>query len=182
MRNWIIFSLFCSVLAWAQSTQVDEAIQFLKGLNQMREGLASSLDSRTEPITEGTFKQVCMPVGKALKEWGKERGYSVKQVAERNRNPDHALTTEEKPIFALFSRDPKKMSHVVSTTQKGTPGQQVYVRIPVVKSCLHCHGPAGQRPDFIKAKYKDDKAFGFKVGDLRGLYSVFIPEKKEGSR
>jgi hypothetical protein len=32
------------------------------------------------------------------------------------------------------------------------------------------------RPEFIKNKYPQDLAFDFKEGDLRGMYSVFIPE------
>lgn len=177
MRALIFFSIFFATAARAESQKAKEAIQYLQSLNQMRENLASTLDSRAEPITEGTFKEVCLPVGKALKAWGKKRGYPVKQVAEKNRNPDHALSAEDKPIFDLFERNPKKQSHVAQVKEKGiATGERVWVRIPVVQSCLHCHGAADQRPEFIRLKYPNDKAYGFQVGDLRGLYTAFIPE------
>jgi hypothetical protein len=33
-----------------------------------------------------------------------------------------------------------------------------------------------KRPEFIKQHYPLDRAFGFRAGELRGLYSVFIPD------
>ncbi len=43
-------------------------------------------------------------------------------------------------------------------------------------SCLACHGSKASRPTFVKENYSDDKAFDFKVGDLRGMYAVYLPE------
>lgn len=43
-------------------------------------------------------------------------------------------------------------------------------------SCLACHGTKASRAAFVKDNYPDDKAFDFQVGDLRGMYAVFIPE------
>lgn len=42
-------------------------------------------------------------------------------------------------------------------------------------ACLACHGEKDSRPEFIKEKYPDDRAYGFKKGDLRGVISVLIP-------
>ncbi|MFW7381534.1 MAG: Tll0287-like domain-containing protein [Oligoflexus sp.] len=149
----------------------------LQGFNTMRESLAATLDERKEPITEETFKQVCMPVGKALKTWGEEKGYQVKQIAAKNRNPQHALSTVDKKVFEKFLQD-SELKHL---EQKATIGQKnghlLYVRIPSVAACLYCHGAKDKRPAFILEKYPQDLAFDFKPGDLRGLYRVFIPEK-----
>ena len=48
-------------------------------------------------------------------------------------------------------------------------------RITVREACLACHGAKAERPDFVKERYPEDRACGFEVGDLRGLYSVFVP-------
>ena len=58
-------------------------------------------------------------------------------------------------------------------------GYKRYVRpIFVEPACLACHGEKDKRPDFIVKKYPKDKAFDFKVGDLRGIISVMIPDDK----
>lgn len=49
-------------------------------------------------------------------------------------------------------------------------------RITVEASCLACHGTKASRPAFIQQNDPDDKAFGMKKGDRRGLDTVHIPE------
>jgi hypothetical protein len=44
------------------------------------------------------------------------------------------------------------------------------------RSSLRTLSAKGARPEFIKEKYPQDLAYNFKAGDLRGMYSVFIPE------
>ena len=61
-------------------------------------------------------------------------------------------------------------------TIDGQKGTRYYRRINVEASCLACHGGKDSRPQFIKDKYPQDLAYDFQVGDLRGMYSVFIPE------
>nr|WP_255108438.1 DUF3365 domain-containing protein [Synechococcus sp. RedBA-s] len=46
-------------------------------------------------------------------------------------------------------------------------------------SCLACHGTKANRPAFVMENYPDDKVFDFKVGDLRGMDAVFIPELEQ---
>jgi hypothetical protein len=64
-----------------------------------------------------------------------------------------------------------------ATTEQGT-GVNYYRRINVVPSCMACHGTKASRPAFVKENYPSDKAVNFKVGDLRGMYAVFIPDKQ----
>jgi hypothetical protein len=63
----------------------------------------------------------------------------------------------------LPSRDPQN------------PGHFVFAPIEVAASCLASHGPKEARPKFVIEKYPTDLAHGFKPGDLRGMYSVFVP-------
>jgi hypothetical protein len=46
----------------------------------------------------------------------------------------------------------------------------------VEASCLVCHGAKENRPQFVKDNYPQDLAYNFHVGDLRGMYAVFIPD------
>ena len=60
---------------------------------------------------------------------------------------------------------------------KNDDGDHYFRRIDVGAKCLGCHGPKNSRPDFIKKKYGPDRAFDFKVGDLRGLYHVKLSKR-----
>ena len=61
----------------------------------------------------------------------------------------------------------------------GTPGWRCQRRITVESACLACHGAKADRPAFIQKRYPEDRAFDFEEGDLRGLYSVFVPDSAE---
>ena len=167
-------------MAYVQaSPQADEIFSKLEALNQMREALAATLDHSSVPITEQSFKAVCMPVGKELKRWGEEKGLQVKQISHKNRNPLHGLQDFDFDVYAQFQADPQLKQMQAMRKEKDLQGSAFYYRIPVVKSCLHCHGDKKQRPQFIKVKYPNDKAFGFKEKELRGLYWVFKRETKQ---
>lgn len=47
--------------------------------------------------------------------------------------------------------------------------------ILVKKGCLKCHGDPEDAPQAVLEKYGDQKAFGYKVGDVRGIISVQLP-------
>lgn len=46
----------------------------------------------------------------------------------------------------------------------------------VTKACLRCHGDPKEAPKEVIEKYGDKKAFGYKVGDVRGIISVSLPD------
>jgi hypothetical protein len=50
--------------------------------------------------------------------------------------------------------------------------------IAVVQICLKCHGDTTVMSDQVRkaitASYLDDKAFGYKEGDFRGIISVIV--------
>jgi HAMP domain-containing protein len=50
--------------------------------------------------------------------------------------------------------------------------QPIYVQ----ESCLKCHGDPKGAPADVIAKYGDKRAFGYKVGDVRGIISVKLPD------
>jgi len=162
------------------SGEVVQAIESIENIDLMRSELAKSLENATEPPTMETFKEVCRPVGMRLKEVGAENGWQVKQIAQKYRNPAHApQTLHETMAIAKFEQNPDLIGFWEQENLKGEPGIHYYRRINVSKSCLACHGVKNTRPEFIAEKYPQDLAFDFKEGDLRGVYSVFIPELKK---
>ena len=159
------------------SAALANAVVAMEQLDQMRISLASTLEGRTEEPTIETMKEVCKPVGMRAIAIGKENGWQVRQVASKYRNPDHApANTQERQVIDLFSRHPEINGLWEPAMAEQGTGLNYYRRINVQPSCLACHGTKASRPAFIKDNYPDDKAFDFKVGDLRGMYAVHLPE------
>ncbi|MFQ6538187.1 DUF3365 domain-containing protein [Aphanothece stagnina] len=154
-----------------------KAVDLMEQLDRMRIGLAATLEGSTEEPTLDTMKEVCMPVGRRAAAIGQENGWTVRQVATRYRNPDHApANAQERQVIDLFSRHPQ-IQGLWQPAAEGQPaGVSYYRRIAMQPSCLACHGSKDSRPSFVKERYPQDRAFDFQPGDLRGMYAVSIPE------
>jgi hypothetical protein len=158
------------------SAALSKAVLAMEQLDQMRISLASTLEGRTEEPTMETMKEVCRPVGMRAVAIGKENGWQVRQVASKFRNPDHApASAQEREVIDLFHRHPEINGLWEQATAEQGAGLNYYRRINVEPSCLACHGTKASRPAFVKDNYPNDKAFDFKVGDLRGMYAVHLP-------
>jgi hypothetical protein len=172
----------CGALAASGEAPVDpavlaKAVDQMEQLDRMRISLASSLEGTGEEPTMDTMRQVCMPVGKRAMAIGQENGWRVRQVASKYRNPDHApVGSQETGVIDLFAKHPEITGLWEPATAEQGAGVNCYRRIDVQASCLACHGSKDSRPAFVKDKYANDRAFGFKPGDLRGMYAVYIPE------
>ena len=189
MYRWIIclgtaIALFFlqPASAWAavNPTELAKAVQEIEQLDLLRSGLASTLEGQTEAPTKETMKEVCRPVGMKAMELSQENGWQVKQIATKYRNPAHSPDTPHaRMALAQFEQHPELMGFWETATIDGQIGTRYYRRINVEASCLACHGQQDQRPQFVKDGYPQDLAYDFNVGDLRGMYAVFIPDVKE---
>ena len=148
----------------------------IDGLDVLRSSLARQVDD-PDAVDQSTFARVCQPVGRRAQALAQENGWRVQQLAARNRNPAHTLDDEARTVHERFADNPdlKRVWHE-DTVLNGTSGQRFFQRITVEETCLACHGPKADRPDFVKTGYPNDRAYGFEVGDLRGLYAVFVPD------
>ena len=130
-------------------------------------------------ITPTVFKEVCGSVKKRVMAIASEKGFKIRHAAAKFRNPKNAATAEELSIIKGFMKKdaPRSVSGI-----KTIEGQDYYrysAPIYVEKACLACHGEKDKRPAFIVKKYPEDKAYGFKEGDLRGIISVSFPIEGE---
>ncbi len=152
------------------------AVREVERLDALRSALAGAFGGQGVPADESTFQQVCRPVGQQAQQIAKQNGWAVVQMAEKYRNPLHRLDSEGRRLFRLFTEDRRLLGLWVRTEMDGRPGTRYFRRIRVDAACLACHGPKDQRPEFVKQRYPDDRAWDFVVGELRGLYSVFVPD------
>lgn len=180
----IVLGLVGMPPTWAAPTaaetnpvELTKAIQAIEDLDHLRSGLASTLEGQTEPPTMETMKEVCRPVGMQAQQLSQENGWQVKQISDKYRNPDHAPDgSDARKALVAFKKNPDLMGFWDRETIGGQPGTRYYRRINVEASCLACHGQKNQRPQFVQDKYPQDRAYDFEVGDLRGMYSVFMPD------
>jgi cytochrome c551/c552 len=110
-------------------------------------------------------------------------GIVVRRVGTRVRNAKNAPDSTESAVLAVFAdaiAANRAMPDTAFTTRDAS-GQVVthYMRaIRVQEFCLACHGPADSISASVKqviaARYPDDRATGYRLGDLRGAISVTV--------
>jgi hypothetical protein len=169
-------------IAQAQTdpSELAKAVQEIEYLDATRSGLASTLEGSTEEPTMQTMKEVCAPVGRKAMQISQENGWQVKQISNKYRNPAHKPDNLQSTMaLARFEQNPDLKGFWHRETLDGQEGTRYYRRIDVEASCLACHGAKGSRPQFVKDNYPQDLAYDFNVGDLRGMYAVFIPDVQQ---
>lgn len=140
----------------------------------MRSALAGEFIKPGIVITPETFKKVCGAVGARVKELT-AGGLEVRHAAVRYRNPANAATAAEAEIIKRFEREDGLESVESELEREGRVWHSVTRPIYVERACLACHGDKESRPGFIVEKYPEDRAYGFKEGDLRGIITVAAP-------
>ncbi len=114
----------------------------------------------------------------------------VSRVSDRYRNPKNKPNSLDLKAINYFKekmKEGKLPPYYITTAKENGESVVVYYKpIRVAPFCLNCHGdPERMNPEVLRVlreKYPEDRALGYKPGDLRGVFKVVIPEKelKEG--
>lgn len=109
-----------------------------------------------------------------------ESGMSVSRVSLRNRNPDNAPTEWQAAVLRDFetrlaageAADALSWQEIVQTD--GMREYRFMKAIPTMPMCLACHGVdiAPTVAETIAELYPEDKATGYREGDIRGAFVV----------
>ena len=162
-----------------QPAELSRAVESVEQLDALRSSLAGTFGARGIPADRETFQEVCRPVGIRARELAEQYGWKVQQLARKNRNPANALDDGARWAYGLLEENPDLNGLWARASLAGRRGVRYFRRITVESACLACHGAGDERPAFVREGYPDDRAFDFAIGDLRGLYSVFIPDPSE---
>lgn len=112
----------------------------------------------------------------------RESGAVVGRTALRVRNPDNAPDADARQVLQAFaerleSGDPLPIEHFGAAPGGG----ERYLRAIVLQPlCATCHG-AALAPAVsaaVAARYPEDRATGFAVGELRGAFIIDWPAKE----
>jgi len=107
-------------------------------------------------------------------------GATIKRVSDKNRNPNNAPNEVEAKIIADYISSLQAGKEIKPITQEEKDGKiHFYAPIKVKGLCLACHGDAIATPvdSILKVKYPNDKAVGYKAGELRGIWSITMDKK-----
>jgi len=114
-----------------------------------------------------------------------ETGWSVRRVSLRNRNPRAVPDAWERAALEDFDR--RAASGESATTlekaeimvEDGKRSYRYMRALPTQPQCLNCHGSPEQLSpavmEKLKALYPDDKAVGYRPGDIRGAMTIRKP-------
>ena len=120
---------------------------------------------------------------KVSEKYGKD--IDVKRISLKPRNPANTPSNDEATI--LSSLDAMNKVGVKPHNVIQDKGDKVVVYKPLLikkKACLICHGDVNKKPKLakkIKEIYPNDKATGYKMGDLRGAIVVTIKKEEKSS-
>ncbi|PHS79052.1 MAG: glutamate synthase [Rhodospirillaceae bacterium] len=107
-------------------------------------------------------------------------GWTIKRSSHKLRNTDNQPDTfEARAIKELLARQAngekaKDMAVTMVTIEDGKKTFRMVKAIPTGKPCLACHG-SDIKPEVaakLDSLYPNDKARGFKMGEMRGIFSL----------
>ncbi len=92
-------------------------------------------------------------------------------TSDEYRNPANAPDGFENTSIQTFKSDKTRRYNDEFEGNFYRYSQPIYVQ----ESCLKCHGDPKDAPADVITKYGDKRAFGYKVGDVRGIISIKLP-------
>ena len=109
-----------------------------------------------------------------------KEGWKVGRTALKLRNPKNAPDAWEKAVLQEFEKqiaagtDPKTLAKAAIVEENGHKVFRFMKAIPVMKPCLNCHGEKVKDEVLavIRKHYPQDQATGFKLGQLRGAFTL----------
>ncbi|MCF6310752.1 MAG: EAL domain-containing protein [Sulfurimonas sp.] len=97
---------------------------------------------------------------------------TVKEVSDRARNITNLANEDELKAIEFFNNNPNEKEYF---SDKNSNYYQYANVLKIDKTCLKCHGKKENAPKIIRDNY--DKAYDYKLGDIRGIMSMKIPRE-----
>ncbi len=118
---------------------------------------------------------VCRLRAPALAEERSRAGVRVGRTSHRLRNPDNAPAAWMEPLLARYLEASDRREPAVVSLPRGRVGYLEPIHTGAL--CLTCHGSELAQPvrEALDRHYPEDRATGFAVGELRGLFWAEFP-------
>ena len=102
-------------------------------------------------------------------------GIKIKLASDRPRNEKNLADKQELQAIKYFNENQNKKEYFKLIEDTPEPYYQYGSVLKIKKACLVCHSQREKAPLFIRERYS--KAYGYKIGEVRGLISIKIPKK-----
>lgn len=109
----------------------------------------------------------------------------IGRIASKYRNPeDRPKTEKEKEQLDLYQLAFQKGESLKAEVHLYSDRIEYYQPIMIaMDACLKCHGEPGKQiaeetMEMIKARYPDDLATGYEMGDFRGAWKITFPQNQ----
>lgn len=181
-----LFALMCCATSVSLASEIDVA-PFRDAVKAFGGNLKSELETAIKAGGPLQAIEVCNTKAMSItEEHAQKLGWKIGRTSLKLRNPKNAPDAWETQVLQQFEErkakgeDVTKLEHV-ETIQNADGSKTVrYMKsIFMSEGCLACHGEE-LNPDIaakLKELYPDDKATGFKLGDLRGAFSISQSQK-----
>lgn len=108
----------------------------------------------------------------------------IKRVSDKPRNPNNQANAEELDYIKTFKQVIAKGEEAKPIVKELDKKVKVYYPITTNTMCMQCHGKPNEsieRSTFTKIKslYPNDKAFGYDVNEVRGIWNVTFDKQKK---
>ncbi len=188
----IIRAAAIAAITMATSTQIGHATPAEDALAGEARGLVKSFATDLKHTLVKTMKsegpvaaiRVCnVSAPEIAKDKSTASGWTIGRTSVKLRNAKNAPDAWEAKVLAIFAKksaageDLKTMQFYETVEADGKKTFRYMKAIPLAKPCLTCHGENVKAP--LKATLKDlypqDAATGFKLGNLRGAFTLSKP-------
>jgi len=131
---------------------------------------------------EGALGACSETAQRVTEDWRERTGNDARRVSLRNRNPANAPDVFEREVLEELERLKREGQatgerHAV-LEEAGRPVLRYMKPLVAAPVCLNCHGAAEdlapQIRELLAKRYPDDRATGYKKGDIRGAISVKV--------
>ncbi|CUS77508.1 Protein of unknown function (DUF3365) [Candidatus Kryptonium thompsonii] len=183
--NKLILALTLVFLVLVQS---DEKIQ--KALELGRDASNKLVDSVKSVLFQelgkggyvGAIKACSNIAQDIIKTYQEKHGFYIRRVSEKYRNkldkPDDYELKILRKLDELNKKGELPQEYYEVVEENGVRYLRYFKPLIVQPMCLNCHGSdeflKKEIKEFLKEKYPDDKAVGYKAGDFRGAVSIKI--------
>jgi len=120
------------------------------------------------------------------REASEKSGWAVRRVSLRNRNPKAVPDAWERAALEDFDRraaageSPATLERAELVQENGQAVQRYLRALPTAEPCTSCHGTPDRVSAAVlaqlKALYPDDRAVGYRVGEIRGAITLRRPQ------
>jgi hypothetical protein len=182
MKKMIVALMIC--LPFAAGAEEDVANLTAEGKQVIKAFFGDLKGELVKGMKEGGpvhTIDVCSKVAPNLAEAHSQMsGWQVARTSLKPRNTNNAPDDWETQVLQEFEirkaagEDPAKLVQTEIVEQKGHKVFRMMKAIPTVEVCTKCHGVDLQEPvvEKLDELYPEDQARGFKVGDLRGAFTL----------